>query len=154
MNISTIFGLLLACGLGVFIGTHIAQHNNGYEVDKHNVFELFNKNIFEETVQNSFFRKVLVTGSHSQVVVMSIPVGEEIGMERHKVDQTLLFVEGHGQAIINGKTSDVYPQSLVFVPAGAEHNFKNVGPHALKLFTIYAPAQHKPGTVEKTKSEY
>lgn len=113
----------------------------------------FNKNIFELSQQNNFFRKELVTGEHSQIVLMSIPVGGDIGMERHKVDQILVFTQGHGQAIIDGEISDVYAHSLAFVPAGAEHNFKNVGTEELKLFTVYAPAQHKPGTVEKTKSE-
>ncbi len=113
----------------------------------------FNKNIFELAGQNTFFRKELVTGEYSQVVLMSIPVGGEIGMERHKVDQTLVFVQGHGQAIINGEVSEVYPQSLVFVPAGAEHNFKNSGTDELKLFTVYAPPQHESGTIEETKSE-
>lgn len=114
----------------------------------------FNKNIFELALHNTNFRQVLVTGVHSQVVVMSIAVGGEIGMEVHKVDQTLVFVAGHGQAIINGQVSDVYAQHLVFVPAGIQHNFKNIGDDELKLFTIYAPAQHKPGAVEKTKSDY
>lgn len=114
----------------------------------------FNKNIVELAQQNTFYRKEIVTGLHSQIVLMSIPVGEEIGMEVHKVDQTLIFVQGRGQAIVNGAVSDVFPNHLVFVPAGAQHNFKNIGSEELKLFTIYAPAQHKPGTIEKTKSEY
>jgi mannose-6-phosphate isomerase-like protein (cupin superfamily) len=114
----------------------------------------FSGDIFDLTLQNDFFRKEIVTGSHSQVVIMSIPVGGEIGEEIHKVDQTLVFVQGHGQSIINGVVSDVFPYHLVFVPAGTKHNFKNIGKEALKLFTIYAPAQHKPGTLEKTKTEY
>jgi mannose-6-phosphate isomerase-like protein (cupin superfamily) len=112
---------------------------------------IFNKDIFILAEQNTFFRKELVTGKHSQIVLMSIPVGGEIGMERHNVDQTLVFVQGHGQASINGHVSDVYTNHLVFVPAGAEHNFKNVGTQDLKLFTVYAPPAHKPGTVEKHK---
>lgn len=114
---------------------------------------IFNENIVALAKQNNFFRKEVVTGKHSQVVLMSIPVGGEIGMERHKVDQTLIFVQGDGQAIIDGQVSDVHPNSLVFVPAGAEHNFKNTGSEELKLFTVYAPSQHKPGTIEKTKYE-
>ncbi|MCX5922738.1 MAG: cupin domain-containing protein [Candidatus Dependentiae bacterium] len=113
----------------------------------------FNKNIFELAQQNTFFRRELVTGKHSQVVLMSVPVDGEIGMERHKVDQTLVFIKGHGQSIINGESSDVYAGHLVFVPAGAEHNFKNVGSDELKLFTVYAPAQHEPGALEEKKSE-
>lgn len=149
-----IFGLLLACGLGIFIGKYFSQLNhNDYKDVKGETVMGFNKNIFEIAQQNTFFRKVLVTGSHSQVVVMSIPVGGEIGTEHHKVDQTLVFVQGHGQAIINGEASDVYTQSLVFVPAGVSHNFKNIGTDELKLFTVYAPAQHKDGTQEETKRD-
>ncbi len=111
----------------------------------------FNKNIVELAQKNTFFRKELVTGKHSQVVLMSIPVGGEIGAETHKVDQTLIFVQGHGQAIINNVVSDIAANHLVFVPAGTQHNFKNTGTEALKLYTIYAPPQHKPGTIEKTK---
>jgi mannose-6-phosphate isomerase-like protein (cupin superfamily) len=114
----------------------------------------FNQNIFDLALKNNFFRKEVVTGQHSQVVLMSIPVGDDIGEEVHKVDQTLIFVQGHGQAIVNGAISDVRAHDLVFVPAGAKHNFKNIGAEALKLFTIYAPAQHKPGALEKTKKEY
>lgn len=153
MKITMIVNLLLACALGIFIGKCISSSHDDYQDAKTDDGTIFNENIFQQVKQNSFFRKVLVTGSHSQVVVMSIPVGGEIGMERHKVDQTLVFVQGHGQAIINGQISDIDPQSLVFVPAGAEHNFKNIGNGELKLFTVYAPAQHKPGTVEETKSE-
>lgn len=114
----------------------------------------FNENIFELAKKNTFYRKELVTGDYSQLVLMNIPAGEEIGMEVHKADQTLIFVQGHGQAIVNGVVSDVFAHHLVFVPAGTQHNFKNISKDDLKLFTIYAPAQHKPGTLEKTKSEY
>jgi len=63
-------------------------------------------------------------------------------------------VQGHGKAIINGESFDVYANHLVFVPAGADHNFINVGSEDLKLFTVYAPAQHKPGTVQKERTAY
>ena len=111
----------------------------------------FNENIFELTLKNNFYRKVIATGPHSQIVLMSIPVGEEIGEEVHKVDQTLIFVQGHGQAIVNNNKSPVQAQSLVFVPAGTKHNFINTGSQDLKLFTLYAPPQHPAGTAEKTK---
>ncbi len=155
MKFSTTLYLLLGGLLALYLGVHIfrVQCNLPKSISEDSTMT-FNKNIFQEALQNTYFRKELVTGSHSQVVIMSIPVGGEIGMERHKVDQTLVFVQGHGQAIINGETSDVFAQHLVFVPAGADHNFKNIGTDELKLFTIYAPAQHKPGTVEKTKTEY
>jgi mannose-6-phosphate isomerase-like protein (cupin superfamily) len=114
----------------------------------------FNENIFELAKNNTFFRKEIITGPHSQLVLMSIPTGQDIGKEVHKVDQTFVFVQGHGHAIINNMVCDVLPNHLVFVPAGTPHNFKNIGLEELKLFTIYAPAQHKPGTIEKEKSKY
>jgi len=114
----------------------------------------FNGNIIELAKQNNFFRKEIVTGAHSQVVLMSVAVGDDIGEEVHKVDQTLIFVEGRGETILNGQTAPIGEGSLVFVPAGTKHNFKNTGNQPLKLFTIYAPAQHKPGTQEKEKTEY
>lgn len=122
-----------------------------------NMNKVFNVDIVALAKKNDFFRKEIVTGPHSQVVLMSIAVGDDIGEEVHKVDQTLIFVEGHGQAIVNGQVSEVFPNSLVFVPAGTRHNFKNIGSQPMKLYTIYAPAQHKPGALEKTKgpeSEY
>jgi len=84
---------------------------------------------------------------------MSIPPAGEIGMEAHKVDQILVFVEGSGETILDGETSPIEAGSLVFVPAGTNHNFVNTGMTDLKLFTVYSPLQHKPGTVHKTKAE-
>ena len=113
----------------------------------------FNKNIFELAKQNAFFRQEVATGEHSQVVLMSIPPAGEIGMEVHKVDQILVFVEGNGETILDGETSPIGAGSLVFVPAGTNHNFINTGATDLKLFTVYSPPQHKPGTIHKTKVE-
>lgn len=113
---------------------------------------MFNQDIIEIAKKNSNFRKEVITGKYSQVVVMSIPIGGDIGQETHPTtDQTFLFVQGRGVAIINGKTSEIAPNHLVFVPAGSQHNFKNTGNEELKLITIYAPPHHKPGTVQKTK---
>jgi mannose-6-phosphate isomerase-like protein (cupin superfamily) len=111
----------------------------------------FNENIFDIAIENAFYRKEIVTGQHSQVVIMCIPVGQEIGAEAHAVDQILIFVQGRGQAIINDVVSDVQPNHLVFVPAGTKHNFKNTGSDNLKLFTIYAPAEDPVGTLEERK---
>lgn len=115
---------------------------------------IFNKNIIELAKQNDNFRKEVITGKNSQVVLMSLLPGEEIGEEVHKVDQTLIFVQGEGKAIINGQESPVFANSLAFVPAGTKHNFINTGKSVMKLFTIYAPAQHKAGTVQKLKTDY
>jgi len=114
----------------------------------------FNEDIVKRAKANSYFREVLVTGPHSQVVVMSIPPGGDIGEEVHDdVDQTLVFVQGEGQAILDGKKSAVAVDRLVHVPAGTRHNFVNTGKVHLRLYTIYAPPEHKPGTIHKTKAE-
>jgi mannose-6-phosphate isomerase-like protein (cupin superfamily) len=106
------------------------------------------------TEQNADFRREVVTGDHSQVVLMSIGPGEEIGEEVHEgIDQTLVFVSGEGEAIIAGATSAVAAGSLAFVPAGTRHNFVNTGSTPLKLYTVYAPPEHEPGTVHATKAE-
>ncbi|HEX4069048.1 MAG TPA: cupin domain-containing protein [Candidatus Babeliales bacterium] len=114
--------------------------------------QFFNQNIFDIAIENAFYRKEIVTGPHSQVVIMCIPVGQEIGAEAHTVDQILIFVQGRGQAIINDVVSEVKEHHLVFVPAGTKHNFKNTGSDYLKLFTIYAPSEDAVGTLEEKKS--
>ena len=104
--------------------------------------------------ENEAFRREVVTGEHSQVVLMTIPPGGEIGEEVHDhVDQTLLFLEGRGEAILDGRTAPVQPNILVVVRAGTRHNFVNTGEGALRLVTIYAPPEHAPGTVHETKDE-
>jgi mannose-6-phosphate isomerase-like protein (cupin superfamily) len=114
----------------------------------------FNGDIVASTRQNTDFRRVVVTGPLSQVVLMSVEPGSEIGEEVHDdVDQTLVFVEGTGEAVLEGETSAVGPDRLVFVPAGTRHNFRNTGPAPLKLYTIYAPPEHPDGTVHRTKAE-
>jgi mannose-6-phosphate isomerase-like protein (cupin superfamily) len=114
----------------------------------------FNEDIVKRAKANSYFREVLATGPHSQVVVMSIPAGGDIGEEVHDdVDQTLVFVEGEGEAILDGVKSAVGVDRLVHVPAGTRHNFVNTGKIDLRLYTIYAPPEHKPGTIHKTKAE-
>jgi mannose-6-phosphate isomerase-like protein (cupin superfamily) len=103
---------------------------------------------------NDAFRRVVATGDHEQVVVMTIPPGGEIGEEVHPdTDQVLTFVDGRGEADMDGKTSEVRANDLVFVRAGTRHNFRNTGDRPLRLITIYAPPQHAPGTVHQTKRE-
>ena len=114
----------------------------------------FNEDIVKRAKANSYFREVLATGPHSQVVVMSILPGGDIGEEVHDdVDQTLVFVEGEGEAILDGEKSAVGVDRLVHVPAGTRHNFVNTGKVDLRLYTIYAPPEHKPGTIHKTEAE-
>ncbi|WP_341360528.1 cupin domain-containing protein [Georgenia sp. M64] len=107
-----------------------------------------------EPEQGSEFRRVLWTGEHSQLVVMTIPPGGEIGEETHpKNDQILSFVSGAGKAVVDGDEQFVAPGDIVAVPAGAKHNFLNVGPNPLVLYTIYGPAHHSADTVHATKEE-
>jgi mannose-6-phosphate isomerase-like protein (cupin superfamily) len=107
------------------------------------------------TAQSSdAFRREVVTGDHEQVVVMTIPPGGEIGEEVHDTtDQVLIFVEGRGEAQLDGRSSEVGPNDLVFVRAGTRHNFINRGDGSLRLITVYAPPEHEPGTVHQTKAE-
>jgi mannose-6-phosphate isomerase-like protein (cupin superfamily) len=103
---------------------------------------------------NDAFRREVMTGEHEQVVVMTIPPGGEIGEEVHPdTDQVLAFVEGEGEARLDGESSRVGPNDLVFVRAGTTHNFVNTGDRPLRLITIYAPPEHAPGTVHQTKEE-
>ena len=114
----------------------------------------FNIDIVAAAQANTFFRQVLSTGTHAQVVVMSIPPGGDIGEEVHEhVDQVLAFVQGEGVAILDGEESAIGPDRLVHVPAGVRHNFVNHGSSDLRLFTVYAPPQHAPGTIHRTKAE-
>jgi mannose-6-phosphate isomerase-like protein (cupin superfamily) len=106
------------------------------------------------TKENSYFRKVLFTGTRSQLVVMALLPGEEIGTEVHgESDQLLYVVRGQGVAVFgNGK--EAFAKGAVFcVPAGTTHNVINTGDEPLKLFTVYSPPQHAPGTVHATKAD-
>ncbi len=109
-------------------------------------------NIVQETQQNTDFRKVLFTGTRSQLVIQSIPPGGEIGAETHiYTEQTLFFVSGTGEAVLNGKISPIGPGDVVVVTPGTLHNFINTGTVPLKLYTVYAPPNHIDGTIEVTK---
>lgn len=107
----------------------------------------------EAAKRNSFFRKVLFTADKSQLVVMSLLSGEEIGTETHDGDQLLYAVKGEGTAVINGAKEPFEKGAILCVPAGASHNVINTGDRPLKLFTIYAPPQHAPGTIHETKAD-
>jgi mannose-6-phosphate isomerase-like protein (cupin superfamily) len=103
---------------------------------------------------NEAFRREVLTGEHEQVVVMTIPPGEEIGEEVHpNTDQVLAFVDGTGEADLDGQSSEIGPNDLVFVHAGTRHNFRNTGEGPLRVITIYAPPEHPPGTIHETKAE-
>ncbi len=115
---------------------------------------MFKEDIYKLAKENNNFRKVIKTGKHSQIVLMSIPPAGDIGLETHKGnDQALFFVAGKGEATVGGKIGAFKENDVVFVPAGTEHNFKNTGSDDLKLFTIYAPPHHPEGTAYITKAD-
>ena len=112
-------------------------------------------NIEKLALENSNFRKVLYTGKHSQLVLMSLKPMEEIGMETHQDnDQFFRIEKGFGKVIIDGNEYEISDGSAVIVPAGSEHNVINVSEtEDLKLYTIYSPAHHQDGVVRATKAE-
>jgi mannose-6-phosphate isomerase-like protein (cupin superfamily) len=109
--------------------------------------------IATEAEKSSDFRRVLWTGEHTQLVIMTIPAGGEIGEEVHEVDQILTFVSGTGKAIVSGAEKNVVQGDLVVVPAGKKHNFLNTGENPLILYTVYAPPEHADQAVHRTKEE-
>lgn len=112
-------------------------------------------NIEEKTIQNSYFREVLHTTQHSQLVVMSLLPNEDIGVEVHEtVDQFIRIEEGEAKAILDGEEHSLSSGSVVIVPAGIKHNIVNTSSEKkLKLYTLYTPPHHKDGTIHKTKEE-
>lgn len=115
----------------------------------------FVDNIEEKTLENSYFRQVLYTGAHAQLVVMSLKPNEEIGMEVHEItDQFLRVEKGEGKVIMGGEEHLLKDGSAIVVPAGTQHNIINASPtNFMKLYTIYSPPHHKDGTIHKTKQE-
>ena len=105
------------------------------------------------TEGNSDFRRVLYTGKHLQLVLMTIQPGEEIGEEVHEDhDQFFRIETGEGEILIDGNRSKIKSEDAMIVPAGARHNLVNTGDKPLQLYTIYAPPEHRYGTVHVTKA--
>lgn len=115
----------------------------------------FTANLESATVKNTCFRKVLYTGRYSQLVLMCLKPGEEIGEETHDdVDQFFRFEEGKGSVMIDGVKHPVKDGSGVIVPSGARHNVINTSKTAsLKLYTIYSPPEHQDKVVRKTRED-
>jgi mannose-6-phosphate isomerase-like protein (cupin superfamily) len=111
------------------------------------------ENIEKLSLENKNFRKVLYTDKKSQLVLMSLNVGEEIGEEVHDVDQFLRVEKGSGKTILSGISHDIIDGSVILVPAGTKHNVINTGSEAMKLYTLYMPPHHRDGVVHKTKAE-
>ena len=111
-------------------------------------------NIETRTIENEDFRRVLYTGRHLQLVLMTLAPGEEIGEEVHEDrDQFFRIEEGRGAIHIDGKANPVEDDFAVIVPAGARHNVVNTGQEPLRLYTLYGPPEHKDGVVHKDKAQ-
>lgn len=110
-------------------------------------------NIEALSLENKNFRKVLYTGVNSQLVLMSLLSGEEIGEEVHDVDQLLRIERGTGNAIMDDVSHDVADGSVILVPAGTKHNVVNTGLDEMKMYTLYMPPHHRDGVVHQTKAE-
>lgn len=111
------------------------------------------ENIEKLALENENFRKVLYTGSKSQLVLMSLLPGEEIGEEIHDVDQFLRIEKGTGKAVLSDISHEIGDGSVVVVPIGTKHNVVNTGSEEMKLYTLYMPPHHRDGVVHKTKAE-
>jgi len=113
----------------------------------------FVEDIEDLAVKNTNFRRVLYTARHSQLVLMTLKAGEEIGAEVHKLDQFFRVEEGAGEAILEGVRSPIRAGFAILVPAGAKHNIVNTGTAPLKLYTIYSPPNHRNGVIHPTRRD-
>ncbi|MFN7160301.1 MAG: cupin domain-containing protein [Candidatus Gracilibacteria bacterium] len=110
-------------------------------------------NIEQETLDNNDYRRVLYTAKSSQLVLMCIQPGDEVGEEIHGVDQFLRIEEGEGKVYIDENEYEVKKEFAVIIPQGAKHNVVNTGTIPLRLYSLYSPAEHKDRTVHKTKAD-
>lgn len=110
-------------------------------------------NIEKATLENTDYRRVLYTAKNMQLVLMSIEPGDEIGEEVHHLAQFLRFEAGSAEVIINGESHKVSAECAVIIPAETRHNVINTGTTSLKLYSLYAPPEHKDGTVHTTKAD-
>lgn len=110
-------------------------------------------NIEKETLQNTDYRRVLYTAKNSQLVIMNIQPGDEIGMEVHELDQFIRIEQGQATVVLDSVEHQVEDDFAVVIPAGTEHNVINTGQEELKLYSVYAPPEHKDGVIHKTKAD-
>jgi mannose-6-phosphate isomerase-like protein (cupin superfamily) len=115
----------------------------------------YHTDIEKKSLENTYFREVLFTAPHSQLVVMALKSGEDIGLETHPdTDQFIRVEAGQGKAVLDGKEYALKDGSAIVIPSGTEHNILNTSATApLKLYTIYSPPEHPDGTIHKTKAE-
>src|SRR5476649_2411634 len=108
-------------------------------------------NLEKTALANEFFRKVLYTAKHSQLVVMSLKPGEDIGEEIHQLDQFIRCEAGVGKAVLDGVTHKISNGFSIVVPAGTKHNIINTSSDkSLKLYTVYSPPNHRDGVIHRT----
>jgi len=142
-----VFGIIVGTAVTLFV-FFIRSYSSARITTHHMPFQV---NIVKATADNQNFRQVLFTGAKSQLVVMSIPPGGEIGQETHPyVEQVLYFQSGTGEAILDGKTTEIGPGDIVVVPPDTQHNFINTGKVPLQIFTMYAPPNHIDGRIQHT----
>lgn len=110
-------------------------------------------NIEKATLENNLYRKVLYTGKHSQLVLMTIQPGDEIGVEVHSLDQFIRIESGKAQVVLDGVEHMLEDDWAVVIPAGTNHNVINTGDEPLRLYSIYTPPEHKDGTIHATKAD-
>jgi len=110
-------------------------------------------NIEEETLKNEDYRRVLYTAKNSQLVLMCIKPGDEIGEEIHHLDQFIRFEAGSARVILDDVAHDVAADFAIVIPAGTKHNVINTDKVDLKLYTVYSPPEHKDGIIEHTKAD-
>ena len=110
-------------------------------------------NIEKITEENNKFRQVLYTAKNSQLVVMSLKPGEEIGEEVHELDQFIRIEKGEGRAVLDGVEKKLEDDYAIVIPAGTKHNVINDGSKEMKLYTIYSPPEHKDGIIHQTKDD-
>ncbi len=114
----------------------------------------FVTNIEKVSLENEFFRKVLYTSKHLQLVLMSLKPGEDIGAEVHQLDQFIRVEAGEGKSVLDGEERALADGSAVIIPAGTRHNIINTSAaEPLKVYTLYGPPNHKEGIIHKTKAE-
>ncbi len=115
----------------------------------------FLTNIEEDTLTNDDYRRVIFTGNHTQLVLMTIQPGDEIGRETHDGhDQFIRIESGDGEVLMDGKVEPISDGSAFVIPSGVEHNVTNTSSsEPLRLYTLYSPPEHPDGTVQRTKQD-
>lgn len=135
-----------------YAGEKVLMKRSETSIEKNRDF--FDGDIRKMAINNQHFRRVIYTGPYAQLVVMSIPSGEDIGEKiLLNTDQVLVIVEGEGRAILNGQEQLAQEHSVIFVTAGTRHNIRNTGRKALKTVTVYAPSEYADGTTQKTRED-